>query len=196
MCCSSCELGPQKKVVVPAVPQAAAKPEPIVVAQTVAQLPEPQAIPPGSIPPRPPIEYQPPVKEVAPEPEPPQDPKVVRPPTRTTAARPVKHDPPVPEPTAPTTPPAEEAVVPPPKLSAADEASFSREEFNATLAEVQKILKELSGRQQTAASQATITRIHSFVRLAEQSVARNDLHGADTLAHRALTLARDLASPK
>jgi hypothetical protein len=163
------------------------------VAQTVAQLPEPQAIPPGSIPPRPPIEYQPPVKEVAPEPEPPPDPKTARPPTRTTTARPVKHDPPATE-AAPPTPPVEEVV--PPKLSAADEASFSREQLNTTLAEVQKILKDLSGRPQTPSSKATITRIHSFVRLAEQSAAKNDLRQGDILAHRALTLARDLASPK
>jgi hypothetical protein len=203
LCCSSCETGGrQAKAIVPPVPAPAAKPAPIVVAQTVAQLPDPQPIPPESIPPRPPIEYQPPVKEAIPEPEPAQDPKTVRPPTRTTTGRTVKRDAPatptpaeVTPPVTTATPPAEETATPP-KLSAADEASVSREQLNGTLAEVQKILKDLSGRPQTASSKATITRIHSFVRLAEQSEARNDLRQGDILARRALTLARDLASPK
>jgi hypothetical protein len=192
--CSSCETGPKQKVAVPLTPAPQVKPAPIVVAQTVAQLPDPQPVPPESVPARPPVEYHPPVKETEAEPEPQQDLKTTRQPAKT--PRPVRRpagDVPVPETASPAaTPPAEES----PKLSTADAASISKEQVNATLGDVQRILKDLAKRPQTLSLQATIARIHSFVKQAEQSAARNDLRQGDILAHRALALARDLAEPK
>jgi hypothetical protein len=197
LCCTSCETVPQQKVAVPPTPPPVAKPAPIVVVQTVAQLPDPQPVPPAAIPPRHPIEYQPPVKEIAPEPEPTHDPKTPKAAPRNSSriVRRPAGEAPVTETAPPATPVVEEPVAPP-KLSAADEAFISRDQLNVTLTEVQRLLKQLSTRPQTASSKATITRIHSFVRLAEQSAARNDLRQGDILAHRALTLARDLARPK
>ena len=128
--------------------------------------------------------------------EAPQDQKPVRTPAK--ALRPARRPPAdvaATEVTAPQ-PAVEEPRATPAKLSAADQTSISKDQVNATLAEVQRILKDLAAHPQTAANQATVTRIHSFVRLAEQSAARNDLRQGDILAHRALALARDLIGPK
>jgi hypothetical protein len=199
LCCWSCETARQQKVAIPAAPVPEPKPAPIVVTQTVAQLPDPQPVPPESIPTRPPIEYHPPVKEVEAEQEPPQDPKLAHQPPKTSkpARRAPTTDLPVLEapPPVTATPPAEEPAAPP-KLSTADATSISKEQVSATLADVQRILTDVAKRPQTAANQTTITRIRSFVRLAEQSTARNDLRQGDILAKRALALARDLVEPK
>jgi hypothetical protein len=200
LCCASCETVQPQKAVVPVTPvPTEQKPTPVVVTQTVAQLPDPQPVPPESIPARPPIEYHPPVKEVETEPEPAQDPKLVRQPSKT--SRPARRPPaeaPVPEapPPVTATPPATEETVAPPKLSTADAATISKEQIVATLADVQRILADVAKRPRTAANQTTITRIRSFVRLSEQSTARNDLRQGDILAKRALALARDLVEPK
>jgi hypothetical protein len=103
---------------------------------------------------------------------------------------------PDPVPPATPTPPAEEPSAAPQKLSAADEPSISKEQVTGTLSEVQQMLKEIAAHPQTAANKAAVTRIRSFVRLSEQSLARNDLRQGNILAHRALALARDLAGPK
>jgi hypothetical protein len=197
LCCSSCETGLQQKVAVPPAPQPIAKPAPVVVSQTVAQLPDPQPVPPDSIPPRPPVEYQPPVKEAEVETESPPDPKSARQPPKTSrpARRTADTPPEVAAPSTPATPIVEEPPAPE-RLSAAGEPSLSKETVNATLAEVQQSLKELAARPKTSANVAAVTRIRSLVKLAEQSVAKNDLRQGDTLAHRALALAHDLAGPK
>jgi hypothetical protein len=204
VCCSSCEIGPQQKVAVPPPPPpVAAKPAPVVVAQTVAQLPDPQPVPPDSIAPRPPVEYQPPAKEAEPETvETPQDPKTAHqlPKSSRPARRPAADVPAQPEVTPPATAPTpvdEPTAAPtPPKLSAADEVSISKDRVNATLAEVQQLLKEISKQPPTPTSKAAMMRIRSFVRLSEQSMAKNDLRQSDILARRALALAHDLVEPK
>lgn len=196
LCCWSCETARQQKAALPSTPAPPPKPAPIVVTQTVAQLPDPQPVPPESIPARPPIEYHPPVKEAEAEPESPQDPKLARQPPKSSKPARRSPDAPVPESAPPpSTPPAEEPASPP-RLSTADAASISKEQVNATLADVQRILSDLAKRPPAQANQATITRIRSFVRLAEQSTARNDLRQGDILAKRALALARDLVEPK
>jgi hypothetical protein len=196
--CASCKTTPQQKAVVPATPAPEQKPAAVVVTQTVAQLPDPQPVPPESIPARPPVEYHPPVKEVEAEPEPTQDPKLARQPQKT--SRPVRRPPtdaPAPEATPPVTVPlpVEDAVTAP-KLSTADAAAISKEQVNATLAEVQRILADVAKRPRTQANKDTIARIQSLVKISEQSTARNDLRQGDILAKRALALARDLVEPK
>jgi hypothetical protein len=167
---------------------------PVVVPQTVAELPNPQPVPPESIAARPPVEYKPAVKEAEAE-EAVPDPKSTRQPAKPT--RPPRRAPvEVPEVVTPPAVPAEEPAAAAPKLSAAGQGSVSREQVNGTLAEVQRFLKEIESRPQSAASGATIARIHSFVRLAEQSASRNDLRQGEIMAQRALALARDLAEPK
>src|SRR5271154_7090258 len=84
--CSSCETGPQPKAVVPATPQPDLRPAAIIEPQTVAQFPAPQPVPPESIPPRPPVEYQPPVPEPEPETEPPADTKTLPQPSKSVRA--------------------------------------------------------------------------------------------------------------
>jgi hypothetical protein len=197
LCCVSCETAQQQKAVVPVAPVPEQKPAPVVVTQTVAQLPDPQPVPPESIPARPPIEYHPQVKEVEAEPEPPQDPKLVHQPSRTSKpARRPPNDVPVPEAPPPVTPLPTEEIIAPPKLSTADAASISKEQVNATLADVQHILAEVAKLPRTQANQDRVERIRSLVKNSEQATARNDLHQGDILAKRALALARDLVEPK
>jgi hypothetical protein len=198
LCCASCETAQQQKAVVPVAPAPEQKPAVVVVTQTVAQLPDPQPVPPESIPARPPVEYHPPIKEVEAEPEPTQDPILARQPPKT--SRPARRPPtdaPVPEVPLPVTvtPPAEETVAPP-KLSTAEAASISKEQVNATLADVQRILAEVAKRPKAQANQVRVERIRSLVKNSEQAAARNDLQQGDILAKRALALARDLVEPK
>jgi hypothetical protein len=196
LCCASCETAQPQKAVVPVAPIPEQKPAPIVVTQTVARLPDPQPVPPESIPARPPIEYHPPVKEVEAEPELPQDPKLAQPSRTSKPARRPPNDVPVPEAPPPATPIPTEEIIAPPKLSTADAASISKEQVNATLADVQRILAEVAKRPPTQASKDSVERIRSLVRTSEQATARNDLHQGDILAKRALALARDLVEPK
>ena len=200
----------QQTVAIPATPPPPAKPAPLVVTQTVAQLPDPQPVPPDSIPPRPPVEYQPPPKETDTAVELTLDPKTVKTPARTNrpaakhiAAAPATTatEPPAPEPvpppvTQPVTPPVEEQPPAPPKLSAADESAVSKDQVNAVLSDVQKILKDLAKHKQSTANQEAVKRIRSFVRVAQQAINRDDLRQGDIVAHRALALARDLTAPK
>jgi hypothetical protein len=188
-----CEFGGKAKVAVPAMPVAAAAPPPVVEAQTVAHLPSPQPIPPESIPPRPPVEYHPP--EAGTEPPPSQPAPAVprrpsrKPPANASAAAPVETlDAPKPE-----TPRLED---PAPALRSAEDKSITKVEVENTVSEVRKLLSGISARGRSAAATSAITRINSFVRLSEQAVARNDLRQADTLARRALALARDLLRPR
>ncbi len=199
--CSSCELGTPPKISAPPAPQPLTKPAPVVVPQTVTQLPEPHPVPPDSIPPRPAVEYQPPAKEVdneadapAEQKKPPQATKIPRQPKKT-AAEPSATESATPSATAP--PVEEPAAQPaaPPKLSTAAEASATKEQVNATLGEVRQLLKEI-GSSPLTSNQPVVNRIRSFVRLAEQASARNDFRQGEILAHRALALARDVAVPK
>jgi hypothetical protein len=199
--CSSCETGPQVKAVVPPIPQPAPPPAPVLEPQTVAQLPAPQPVPPDSVPPRPRVEYQPPVVEAPPETEPPpEDNKAIQPPVKTARApkRQTGDQPEVTPTPAPPPPPVEEqppAPVPQ-TLSAAEDHSISKDQVSTTLSEVQQILKEITSKPESAATSSTVRRIRSFVKLSEQSIARNDLRQADILAQRAKALANDLARPK
>jgi hypothetical protein len=195
LACSSCETATPTKVAVPPTPQPE-KRAPVVVAQTVAHLPEPQPIPPEAIPPRPPVEYHPRAKEVEKpaDAEPLHDVKAVKP-----VAKPRRRTPTTETAEGlPATALPEEPVVTPgsARLSTADESSLSKAQVNKTLMEVQQILKSITTRPETAASQAALTRIRSFVRLSEQALAKNDLRQGNALAHRALALTRDLAVEK
>jgi hypothetical protein len=213
--CSSCETGTQQKVSVPSTPAPAAKPAPVVMTQTVAELPDPQPVPPDSVPPRPPVEYQAPVKEADAVAEPAPDPKVAKAPARTNrpvAKRPAADAPAqeaappaaapgaapgaTPGATPGTTVPVVEEPAGPPKLSAADESVVSKEQVSAMIADVQKMLKDIAKRPQSSTNQAAVKRIRSFVRLAQQAMERDDIRQGDIVAHRALALARDLTAPK
>jgi hypothetical protein len=179
--------------------------------QTVAELPDPQPVPPDSVPPRPPVEYQAPVKEADAVAEPAPDPKVAKAPAKTN--RPVAKRPAAEAPAQEAAAPAAAPAVPPgvapgvtlpvveepsgpPKLSAADESVVSKEQVSAIIAEVQKMLKDIAKRPQSSANQGAVKRIRSFVRLAQQAMERDDIRQGDIVAHRALALARDLTAPK
>jgi outer membrane biosynthesis protein TonB len=192
--CVSCATAPQPKASVPAVPPPAPPPPPaaIIEAQTVAQLPAPQPVPPESMPPRPAIEYHPPTPEVEQE-------QVAPAPTVTKTSKNPKRPaaPPATEPAPAEAPPAAvEETTAPATLNAADDNAISKAQVNGTLGEVQQLLKEITARPPSAATRAAVTRINSFVRLSEQSINRNDLRQADVLAQRALALAKDLARPR
>ncbi len=197
----------QQKVAVPPTPQPATKPAPLVMTQTVAQLPEPQPVPPDSIPPRPPVEYQPAPKETDTVVELTLEPKAVKTPARSnrpTARRPAANTAAAETPAAetapatvpPVTPAIEEQPAAPPKLSAADESVVSKDQVNAVIADVQTILKDIAKRPQSSANVAAVKRIRSFLRVAQQAMNRDDLRQGDIVAHRALALARDLTAPK
>jgi len=159
--------------------------------QTVVQLPAPQPVPPESVPPRLPVEYQPSIKEVEPEPEKPADPKSPRAPQRVTKSpRRIPA-----EDSAPVAPPAEEPAKPQ-TLSAQEDSRVSKEYVSGKLEQVQAVLKNIASRYDTNATQTAVARIRSSVRLSEQAAARGDLRQAKILAERALALANDLTRPK
>jgi hypothetical protein len=201
------------RAAVPIVPQPArapAPPAPVIADQTVVQLPAPQAVPPGSVPARPAVEYHAPEEPapvvVAPapvrratRPSAPAGPKETQPKENTPPAQASGAEATGAQPPAGTQPPPEETPAAPAQpLRSAEDLATSSGQVNAILDEVKKILAQVEGQPKSAISSTTTTsinRINSLVKLAEQASASNDLRQAESLAKRAVALARDLNRP-
>jgi hypothetical protein len=192
-----CTKNPPARIAIPLVPQPSATPAPpppVIVDQTVADLPAPQPIPPDSMPPRPAVEYH------SPEPVPAVvAPAPARPKTRPQTPSTPREAPP--EPAAATPPPVEEPAITlapaPQTLHSAEDRSTSRAEIGTILDEVRKLLSQVEAQQpKTSTTTASVNRINSLVHLAEQANTKNELRQAESLAKRALALARDLTRPR
>jgi hypothetical protein len=198
------------RTAVPIVPQPArapAPPPPVIADQTVVQLPAPQPVPPGSVPPRPAVEYRVP-EEPAPvvvtpapvrratKPAAPAAPKESpakenAPPAQAAGAEAAGAQPPGAQ-----TPTEETPAAPAKPLRSAEDLATSSGQVNGILEDVKKVLSQVEAQQpKTDTTTASINRINSLVRLAEQASASNDLRQAESLAKRALALARDLNRP-
>ena len=146
------------------------KPEPPPVAQPV--VPEPALPAPQPEPPR--------TEEPAPQPAPPpaQPPPVVHPPKPKTEPRPAP-------PTQPARPPAFGQI-----LTPQQQAEF-RSSYQQSAQFVRQTLNQLSGRALSSDQAETANRIRTFLRQADESLAR-DLAAASQFARRAEILARSL----
>jgi hypothetical protein len=191
-------------------PPVPSPPPPIIADQTVVQLPAPQPIPPGSVPPRPPVEYHPP--ETAPLPTVTVAPtkKAARPPSTSQSApkdaspKDASQKDASPKEGAPKDAAAKEGApdqIPlpteePPAVAApvtsAEDRTTSQGQIATILSEVRKLLSQAEAQPKTATTGPSIIRINSLVRLSEQASSNNEPRQAESLAKRALALVRDL----
>ena len=199
---ASCELGGKTAAAkTPPVPTAVvappppAPPTPISSPQTEIQLPPEQPVSQEALA----------TIQVAPiEPKPPEAPQP-EPPAKPTTRRNAPAPQPKPETPAPAV--ADVPAPPPPAVQAPTEEPsrlqpvFTEEERRRILAEIEKrrgeiegILHGVSQRRLSVSKRNVVTRIRSFMEVADDAARRGDLRSADSLWQRALILAQELAS--
>ena len=198
---AGCVLRGKQQAKLPAVPppppqpvraqsgSSTARPEPLSIPQTQAQLPPSQPIDPQALPtvqpPAPPVEAQAP---------------------RRTPPRPAGGHVPTPavsrsEPVAPLAPAATQAAAPQPapaeergpvqEILAPEELKHLQDSVAARKQEVRRVLDSASARKPNAQQAAAISRIQSFLQQSEDAEKRNDWRQADALGERAQILARE-----
>jgi hypothetical protein len=192
---TGCVLRGKQQAKLPAVPPPpsqpaqgggpAARPEPLSIPQTQAQLPPAQPVDPQALAtPQPPSQ---PVEAPAPS----------RPKPRPTVPAPARSEPPVPaaqtatQPTVPQPAPEGELreqvqeIIPPEELKQLQDRLATRKQ------EVRRVLDSAPARKPNAQQSPVISRIQQFLQQSEDAEKRGDLRQADVLGEKAQILARE-----
>jgi hypothetical protein len=164
----------------PASTAPAKPPAPLSTPQTTVQLPAPQPIPPGAIPPPDPGTQPPP---------PPPSTRNQRPPrTNTTTAPRQETAPPVGTPAPAAGAPARAPIA---EVVPASEMKRLQDEADARMQEARQLMGRISARR-LGQQKNNADRIRSFLTQAEEAKRRGDMRQATELAGRALVLAKEL----
>jgi hypothetical protein len=198
---AGCVLRGKQQAKLPAVPPppqpaaraqntSAARPEPLSIPQTQAQLPPFQPVDPQALatvqPPAPPVETQPPKRPPRPTVGHVPAPAITRPEppaAAATAATPVTAPPPAPV--------ESEARGQVQEILPPEELKHLQDSLAARKLEVHRVLDPALARKLNSQQAAAISRIQSFLQSSDEAEKRGDLRQADALGERAQILARE-----